>query len=114
MDLTLDVVSPRSRLAILLKDFARIDDSREPCPIKYRINEVLFLLTCATISSCDDCDDIVAWGKDHLDFLKKFGEFYHGIPCARWLRTLVSRMDPALVAQCLDSWIARCGRPSTI
>ena len=43
MDLTLDVVSPRSRLAILLKDFAQIDDDREPCRIMYRLDEVLFL-----------------------------------------------------------------------
>ena len=106
MDLTLDVVSPRSRLPILLKDFAQIDDDREPCRIKYRLDEVLSLLTCATISSCDDFDDIVAWGHHHLDFLKGFAEFYHGIPCARWLRTLVNRMGPALFAQCLDSWIA--------
>ena len=106
MDLTLDVVSPRSRLPILLKDFAQIDDDREPCRIKYRLDEVLSLLTCATISSCDDFDDIVAWGHHHLDFLKGFAEFYHGIPFARWLRTLVNRMGPALFARCLDSWIA--------
>ena len=42
MDLTLDAVSPRSRLATLLKDFAQIDDDREPCRIKYRLDEVLF------------------------------------------------------------------------
>jgi len=26
------------------------------------------LVTCATIASCDDFDDIVAWGKHHLAF----------------------------------------------
>jgi len=26
------------------------------------LSEVLLLLTCATIASCDDFDDIAAWG----------------------------------------------------
>jgi hypothetical protein len=27
---------------------------------------MLLLLTCATIADCDDFDEIVAWGSDHL------------------------------------------------
>ena len=49
------------------------------------------LLTCATIASCDDFDEIAAWGEHHLDFLRKFAPFHNGIPCERWLRTLVNR-----------------------
>jgi hypothetical protein len=33
-----------------------------------RLNEVLLLVSCATIASCDDFDDIVAWGEHHLEF----------------------------------------------
>ena len=35
----------------------------------YPLSEVLLLLTCATICSCDDFDEIAAWGESHLDFL---------------------------------------------
>jgi predicted transposase YbfD/YdcC len=72
----------------------------------YPLKEVLLLVTCATIASCDDFDDIVAWGKHHLGFLRRFSEFHHGIPCERWLRTLVNRLDPALFGRCFDGWIA--------
>jgi hypothetical protein len=34
--------------------------------VMYRLQELL--VTCATIASCDDFDDIVAWGKHHLAF----------------------------------------------
>ena len=63
-------------------------------------------MTCATIASCDDFDDIVAWGKHHLDVLRRFSEFHHGIPCERWLRTLVNRVDPVLFGRCFESWVA--------
>jgi hypothetical protein len=29
-------------------------------------------VTCATIATCDDFDEIVLWGERHLDFLRRF------------------------------------------
>jgi predicted transposase YbfD/YdcC len=71
----------------------------------YPLSEVLLLLTCATIASCDDFDDIAAWGKHHLEFLRQFSPFHFGIPCERWLRTLVNRVDPILFGRCFEDWI---------
>jgi hypothetical protein len=67
--------------------------------------EVLLLLTCATIGSCDDFDDIVRWGESHLGFLRRFAPFHHGIPGERWLRALVNRVDPVTFGRCFEDWI---------
>jgi predicted transposase YbfD/YdcC len=72
----------------------------------YPLAEVLLLLTCATVCSCDDFDEIAAWGESHLLFLRRFSEFHFGIPCERWLRDLVNRIDPILFGRCFESWIA--------
>jgi hypothetical protein len=96
---------PRSRVAVLLKHFSELADGREPWRIAYPLAEVLLLLTCATITGCDDFDDIVAWGGHHLDFLRRFSAFHHAIPCVRWLQTLVNRLDPELFGRCFESWI---------
>ena len=95
----------RSRVAVLLKNFSQLADGREPWRVMYPLAEVLLLLTCATIADCDDFDEIVVWGKHHLDFLRRFAPFHFGIPCARWLRTLVNRLDPALFGKCFEDWI---------
>jgi hypothetical protein len=105
MDAIFDEEMPRARLAILLKHFSQIDDDREPWRVVYPLAEVLLLLTCATIASCDDFEDIVAWGEQHLDFLRRYSEFHFGIPCVRWLQTLVNRVDPVLFGWCFESWI---------
>src|SRR4051812_41833978 len=97
---------PRDRLRLLLKEFAALDDAREPWRVLYPLHEVLPLVTCATIASCDDFDDIVAWGTHHLAVLRRFSPFHHGIPGARWLRALVNRVDPLLFGRCFESWIA--------
>jgi hypothetical protein len=91
MDLLVDEAMPRARLGLLLEHFSRLDDEREPWRVMYPMSEVLLLLTCATIASCDDFDEIALWGKHHLDFLRRFAPFHFDIPCERWLRTLVSR-----------------------
>ena len=96
MDTIFDGEVPRARLALLLRHFSELKDNREPWRIVYPLQEVLLLVTCATIASCDDFDDIVAWGKHHLVFLRHFSEFHHGIPCERWLRALLNRIDPIL------------------
>src|SRR5450830_1733813 len=101
-----DEDAPRARLALLLQHFSELSDEREPGRIMYRLDEVLLLVTCATIASCDGFDDIVAWGQHHLDFLRRFSEFHFGVPCERWLRCLVNRIDPILFGRCFESWIA--------
>jgi len=106
MDTIFDGEVPRARLALLLRHFSELKDDREPWRIVYPLQEVLLLVTCATIASCDDFDDIVAWGKHHLVFLRHFSEYHHGIPCERWLRALLNRIDPILFGRCFNSWIA--------
>ena len=86
-----DFELPRSRVAVLLAHFSDLGDEREPQRVMYPLHEVLLLVTCATICSCDDFDEIAAWGEYHLAFLRKFSEFHFGIPCERWLRILVNR-----------------------
>jgi DDE_Tnp_1-associated len=102
----MDEESPRARLAVLLQYFSELGDEREPWRVMYPLKEVLLLVTCATIASCDDFDEIVAWGEHHLDFLRRFSEFHHGIPCERWLRQLVNRIDPTLFKRCFENWVA--------
>jgi len=97
---------PRDRLALLLEHFSKLSDERESWRVMYPLAEVLLLLTCATICSCDDFDEIAAWGESHLLFLRRFSEFHFGIPSERWLRDLVNRIDPILFGRCFESWIA--------
>ena len=81
----MDALSSKPRLRVLLDHLATIKDTRQSWKVAYPLREVLFLVVCGTIASGDDYDDIVDWGEAHLPFLRRFSEFYHGIPCADWL-----------------------------
>lgn len=104
----MEALSPKPRLRVLLDHLGRIKDSRQSWKVAYPLREVLFLVVCGTIASGDDYDDIADWGEAHLSFLRGFSEFYYGIPCADWLRTVMNRIDPVLFADCFSSWVAEC------
>src|SRR4051794_5489671 len=95
----------KPRLRRLLDHFSAVTDPREQWRVAYPLPEVLLLGVCGTIASCDDYDDIVDWGEAHLAFLRRFLPYFHGIPCADWLRTLMNRVDPEVFSTCFMSWV---------
>jgi DDE family transposase len=98
-------LSEKPRLRRLLDHFSAVTDPREQWRVAYPLPEVLLLVVCGTIASCDDYDDIVDWGGAHLAFLRRFLPYFHGIPCADWLRTLMNRVDPEVFSTCFMSWV---------
>ena len=116
MDLLASALGSPSRLRALLDHFALIEDTRAPHRVAYPLREVLLLAVCGTIVDCDDYDAIAAWGESHLDFLRGFLPFHHGVPCGRWLTILMNRVNPALFSACFTAWVRDCwpGRPDLI
>lgn len=95
----------KSRLKALLDHFAAIEDPREPWRVAHPLPEVLLLVVCGTICDCDDYDLIADWGAAHLDFLRRYLPYHHGVPGGRWLTILMNRIDPALFSDCFTSWV---------
>ena len=100
----MDTFGEKPRLRSLLDHFAVIEDPREQWRVAHPLPEVLLLVVCASIASCDDFDDIAAWGETHLAFLRRFLPYHHGVPGARWLNILLNRLDPELFSDCFMAW----------
>jgi predicted transposase YbfD/YdcC len=95
----------KSRLRALLDHFSVIDDPREPWRVAHPLPEVLLLVVCGTIADCDDYEGIAEWGGAHLDFLRRFLPYHHGVPGARWLTILMNRIDPGLFSSTFTEWV---------
>src|SRR6516162_3632497 len=79
------VLGEKSRLRALLDHLSVIEDPREAWRVAHPLPEVLLLVVCGTIADCDDYETIAAWGKQRLEFLRRFLPYHHGVPGARWL-----------------------------
>jgi len=95
----------KSRLKSLLDHFGDIDDPREPWRVAHPLPEVLLLVVCGTICDCEDYDLIADWGAAHLDFLRRYLPYHHGVPGGRWLTILMNRINPALFADAFTAWV---------
>ena len=96
---------PKPQLKLLLEQFGRIEDVREPWRVAHPLPEVLFLVVCGTICACDDYDAIAEWGEDNLAFLRRFMPYHHGVPGGRWLTLLMNRINPALFSAVFTDWV---------
>jgi predicted transposase YbfD/YdcC len=95
----------KPRLKALLEHFSIIEDPREAWRVAYPLPEVLFLVVCGTICDCDDYDGIAEWGEAHLDFLRRYLPYHHGMPGGRWLTILMNRINPALFSAAFTAWV---------
>ncbi len=96
---------PKSRLKALLEHFAVIEDPREPWRVADPLPEVLLLVVCGTICDCDDYDSIAEWGEAHLEALRGYLPYHHGVPGGRWLTLLMNPIDPALFSAAFTGWV---------
>jgi predicted transposase YbfD/YdcC len=95
----------RSRLALLLDHLGTIPDTRAPWRVRFSLSEVLFLIVCGSVCDCDDYESIAAWGKAHLEQLRRYLPYDHGTPCGRWLCIMLNRMPPALFEGAFRDWV---------
>ena len=95
----------KPRLKTLLEHFSTIEDPREPWRVAHPLPEVLFLVVCGTICDCDDYDGIAEWGEAHLDFLRRYLPYHHGVPGGRWLTLLMNRINPTVFSAAFTAWV---------
>ncbi len=95
----------KPRLRALLDHFAAIEDPREPWRVAHPLPEILLLVVCGTVADCDDYEGIAEWGEAHLEFLRRFLPYHHGVPGARWLTLLMNRIDPGLFSAAFTAWV---------
>jgi predicted transposase YbfD/YdcC len=94
-----------SRSVGLLDHFSVLEDPREGWRVLYPLPEILLLVLCATLSGMEDFVEIRLWGKERLDFLKRFLPFERGVPSHDALNDVINALDAELFKQCFANWV---------
>jgi predicted transposase YbfD/YdcC len=100
----------------LLHHFAALKDPRQRVKVVYPLPEILLLVLCATIVGADDFVEVQHWGEIHIDFLRRFLPYKHGIPSHDALNDLMNALNPALFSECFVTWVddLRDGDPDIV
>lgn len=88
-----------------LEHFSALEDPRQAGKVLYPLAEILLLLLCATIAGADDFVEIALWGREHLEFLRRFRPYQRGIPSHDVLCDVIAAIDPEGFKTCFLSWV---------
>ncbi|HWE44380.1 MAG TPA: ISAs1 family transposase [Caulobacteraceae bacterium] len=94
-----------SSLVGLLDHFSALKDPREQWRVLYPLPEILLLVLCATLCGMEDFVEITLWGRERLDFLRRFLPFERGIPSHDVLGDVLGALDAELFKRCFAAWV---------
>lgn len=93
--------------ALLEKIFNSLKDPRRKIRgnFRHKLNDIILLVISAVVCGARDWDDIELFGKEQLTWLKKYGDFTHGVPSHDTINRVISALDPAQFSDCFTRWI---------
>lgn len=92
----------------LMVHISIIPDYRQSWKVEHKLSDILLLTICAVISGAEGWEDIEDFGETHLDFLKQYGDFDHGIPVHDTIARVVSCVSPQRFHECFINWMRDC------
>lgn len=92
----------------LMAHISIIPDYRQSWKVEHKLSDILLLTICAVISGAEGWEDIEDFGETHLDFLKQYGDFDHGIPVHDTIARVVSCISPQRFHECFINWMCDC------
>ena len=87
-------------MQIITQIFKPLKDSRSSRNKKHKFLEIIILSILAVLSGADSYDEIEQFGKEKINFLKKFLELRNGIPSHDTINRLFQLLNPSEFEKC--------------
>ncbi len=94
-----------NRVIPFLESFETLEDPRIDRKKLYPLNEILLITLSAVICGADSGRDLVTFGEEKLEHLKRYLPFKHGVPCKNTFSRLFASINPEQFKTCFLSWI---------
>ena len=89
----------------LLKHFETLEDPRVSYLVEHRLLDIVALTICAVVCGAEGWEDIEAYGRSKLEWLKTFLELPNGIPSHDTVSRVFARLEPSKLQDCFVSWV---------
>ena len=101
------MVEIENLLSDLLSHLSEVPEPRQSAKIVYPLDEILFLTISAAVSGCSEWDEIVDFGEDKLDWLRRHRPYLNGIPSHDTVNRVVSLINPVAFEEMFIKWVNR-------
>ena len=97
--------TPAQQPVSILDHFADLPDPRREQGRIHRLDEIVFIATCAVLSGADSWEQIADYAHSQLDWLRTFLTLPGGVPSHDTFRRGFCLLDPLAFQQCFYAWI---------
>jgi len=91
---------------LLVGAFESLEDPRSAQRVKYPLIEILFLTVTAVISGAREWEEIVDFGQEKLDWLRRYLEYKDGIPAHDTVNRVIGLIDHRAFEKSFLGWAA--------
>ena len=89
----------------LIEHFAELEDPRIERKKLHSLTDILTLCICAIVSGAEGWQAIVDFGREKLDWLRRFVPLKNGIPSHDCLGYVFARLSPEKFRTCFMAWV---------
>lgn len=89
----------------LIEHFAELEDPRIERKKLHSLTDILTLCICAIVSGAEGWQAIVDFGREKLDWLRRFVPLKNGIPSHDCLAYVFARLSPEKFRTCFIAWV---------
>jgi len=89
----------------LVEVFSKIEDPRVERNKRHKLIDIIVLTLCSVISGADGWEGIEEFGKNKLDWLRKWIALENGVPSHDCIARVVSRIPAAEMSGCFIEWV---------
>jgi predicted transposase YbfD/YdcC len=97
--------SPAYDSASILDHFADLPDPRREQGRIHRLDEIVFMATCAVFCGADTWEQIAGYAHSKIDWLRTFLTLPGGIPSHDTFRRVFCLLDPLAFQKCFSAWM---------
>jgi predicted transposase YbfD/YdcC len=96
---------PHRHPASILDHFADLSDPRREQGRIHRLDEIVFIATCAVLCGADSWEQIADYARSKIDWLKTFLTLPGGVPSHDTFRRVFCLLDPLAFQGCFYAWM---------
>lgn len=86
----------------LLNAFSSLEDPRVK---RHKRHELIDIIVFAVVSGSDGWESIKEFGKNNLDWLRRWIALENGVPSHDCIARVISRLEPTEMSKCFAEWV---------
>jgi predicted transposase YbfD/YdcC len=89
----------------IIQYFRKLKDPRRKDRCDHPLQDIIVIALCATIAGAQDWQEIVTFGEERLDWLRRFLKLPNGIPSHDTFERVFDRINPQAFQRCFRNWV---------